>query len=81
MGQRNPGTVGRNLREFRKNRGLSQWELAALSRVSRSTVALLESGARRETNTQILKKLAAALKRPIEDLFREEPKSSRRASA
>lgn len=57
-------TVGQNLQEVRKRRGLNQRELAAASGVSLSYIRKLEQGEREAVRLETLRKLAAALRVP-----------------
>ncbi len=59
-----------SLRELRRNRGLTQRELAKLAEVSPGSVYRLENGLR-GAYPATLRKLAAALEVPTEDLVRE----------
>jgi len=57
------------LQKARKNRGLTQVELAKKVGVSRVTIAYLESG-KRQPSMNLLHRLAKALKVKMEDLLR-----------
>lgn len=57
-----------NLRYYRKQRGLTQGELEALSGVDRSTISQIEKGKRNATQGTMLK-LSKALKKKPEDIF------------
>ncbi len=57
-----------NLRARRKRRGLVQEDLAALTGISRSTIAELETG-RRKARPDTTAKLAAALRTKPEKLL------------
>ncbi|MFF5258918.1 helix-turn-helix domain-containing protein [Actinomadura viridis] len=58
MGTRN---IGQRLQEWRKRRGLTQRELAALAGVSLSLVRKLEQGEREDARLETLRKFASAL--------------------
>ena len=58
--------------EMRKQRGITQDELAQKSGVSRAIVSGLESGRIKVTTTQTLFKLAKALGCKVSDIFFEE---------
>lgn len=57
-----------NLREARKKRGLVQEDLAAITGISRSTIAELESG-KRKARPHTIEKLAKALRTKPERLY------------
>lgn len=60
--------LGRNLRELREARGISQQQIARLSGIPRATWSNLESGAANPT-LSVLRKAAAALQVSIEELL------------
>jgi len=62
------GHIGRNIRELRESRGLSQEQLAKLSGIPRATWTSLESGAANPTITVLLK-AAGALQVSVEELI------------
>ncbi len=57
------------LKEYRKKCGMTQKELAATSKVNRTTIAGLESGAIDVTTTDTLLKLSKALQAPVTSVF------------
>ena len=57
------------IREFRKEKRLSQAELSKVSGVSRAIISGLESGAIKTTTTDTLCKLASALDKKVSDIF------------
>lgn len=63
--------IGDYIRAKRKERGLSQLELAALVGVSRGYIAQLESNEQRNPSNKIIQALAKALKVPVYELLRE----------
>jgi transcriptional regulator with XRE-family HTH domain len=56
------------IREIRQERGFTQAQLGARAYISRSLLALIETGAR-PVNTQRLRSIAKALEVPVADLF------------
>ena len=60
--------LGKNVRELRVARGLTQHQMAKLSDLPRATWANLESGAANPTLT-VLHRVASALQVPIEELI------------
>jgi transcriptional regulator with XRE-family HTH domain len=68
--------LGRNIRELRATRGLTQQEMSRLSSLPRATWANLESGAANPT-LQVLHRVALALQVSIEELIAM-PKASAR---
>src|SRR5688572_16935988 len=60
--------LGRNIRQLRDARGLTQQQMAKLSGMPRATWANLESGAANPT-LGVLQKVAAALQVSIEELI------------
>ena len=60
--------LGERIRNFRKNRGLSQEEFAELSRLNRVTVAKYESG-KVEPGAQALSRMADALEITVDVLL------------
>jgi transcriptional regulator with XRE-family HTH domain len=67
------------LRALREERGWSQLRLADEAGVRQATISLLESGKVRRLDTDVLDRLAAALRvTPLELLANERPSSKRR---
>lgn len=58
-----------NIRELRKERHMSQMELAKKSKVSRSLISGLENGSTTVTSTETLRKIADALDSKVSDIF------------
>lgn len=61
--------MGYRIREFRKERGMTQEELSAVSGVSRTIISGLESGRIQETTIGTLHKIANALGKQIFEIF------------
>jgi putative transcriptional regulator len=57
-----------NLRDHRKNAGLTQEDLAAAMRVSRQTIISIERG-RYIPSLPLALKIARFFKRPVDDIF------------
>lgn len=57
------------IKEFRKEKRLSQVELSKMSGVSRAIISGLESGAIKTTTTDTLLKIASALDKKVSDIF------------
>jgi transcriptional regulator with XRE-family HTH domain len=66
--------LGRNIRQLRESRGLTQEQMAKVSGIPRATWGHLESGAANPT-LSVLHRVAAALQVPIEELTAE-PRAS-----
>lgn len=64
--------IGRNLRHYRNERGLSQWRLSEVSGVSRPVIAKLELGKLPTPRSDTVAQLAQALKVPVDALLQEE---------
>lgn len=67
MGEEIPSRLGRNVRQLREARGLTQDQIAQLSGVPRSTWASLESGAANPT-LSVLSRVAHVLQVSLEEL-------------
>src|SRR5262245_35834218 len=63
-----PGNLGRNVRQLRKARNLTQAQLAAAADLPRPTVTNLETGSANPT-LSVLSRVASALQVPIEELI------------
>ena len=59
-----------NLKEIRREKGVTQAELSEKSGVGRITISRLESGALKETTMGTMSKLAKALDTNIDSLIR-----------
>lgn len=64
-----PTTLAQALRQFRGDAGLSLRDLAERSGINRGAISRLESGERVQPRAETLKRLAAALGIPTEDLY------------
>jgi transcriptional regulator with XRE-family HTH domain len=71
-----PGDLGRNLRQLRDARGLTQAQMARLADLPRATWSHLESGAANPT-LSVLRKVALALQVSLEELL-SRPRASGR---
>ncbi len=61
-------TFGRSLRSFRKQRGLSQEDLAEASKLSRNYVSDIERGVRNPSLLALVR-LSRALRLPLRDML------------
>lgn len=61
--------MGHKLKEFRKERRMSQEELAARSGVSRQTISSIENDGTETATTKTLVKIAEALDTTVGELF------------
>lgn len=73
-------TLGRRLAQLRKERDLTQAQLAESLGVSQQQVASFEVG-RRRVPVSLLPTLARALAVPVEEILGQEPKPGRRGPA
>jgi transcriptional regulator with XRE-family HTH domain len=64
-----PRRIGTVLKEIRETKGLTQEELAKKAKVTRSYVALMETGEKANPSLVILQRLAKALRVPVSDLL------------
>ncbi len=60
------------LKDAREEKKLSQKKLAELSGVPQQTISAIESGARENTGADTLYRLATALDKKMDDLYRNE---------
>ncbi|PPK94209.1 putative transcriptional regulator [Kineococcus xinjiangensis] len=74
-----PVTLGRRIRHFRTQRGLTLADLGARAGATPSQLSLVENG-RREPRLSLLTALAGALSVPVADLVSPEPPPDRRAA-
>ncbi len=63
--------VGLNLQRLRRQRGLSQEELADRAKVHQTYLSGVETG-KRNPSIEVLQRIAVALKADIEDLVRKD---------
>lgn len=61
--------MGYKIKEKRKEKNMTQEELAAKSGVSRATISGLENGTVRATSSKTLVKLARALDTTVDQIF------------
>jgi transcriptional regulator with XRE-family HTH domain len=71
-------TLGRLLRRYRRQRGLTQAALAKKARVRQALISDLETGKQRDTLTQTMERLARALDVTLEDLLGKNRRRDRR---
>lgn len=58
-----------NIKKIRKEQKITQQKLSEISGISRTTIALLETGRKKETSTKTLLAIANALGVSVESLF------------
>lgn len=63
--------IGKNIRNIRKQRGLSQEKLARLTDISLNTLTKIESGFTKRPSIQTIVSLSKALKISIDELVKE----------
>ena len=63
-------TIAKNLKKYRKERGLSQDKLARLADISHATVIKIESGGIQSPTIDTVQKIAKALGVGLEDLMK-----------
>ncbi len=63
--------IGTNIRKIRESKGLGVNELSRLASINSSYLSALERGEKKNPSTNIINKIAAALKVPSELLIRE----------
>jgi len=63
-------TVGKNIRKFRKKKGLSQDKLSKLANISHIAVIKIESGAVQSPSIYTVQKIALALGANINDFLK-----------
>jgi transcriptional regulator with XRE-family HTH domain len=75
--QTGPTELGRRIRHLRNRRSWSQEELARRSRLGLMAISRIENGGVREPKRDSLRRIAAALEEPFEELealiLKEEP--------
>ena len=65
----NPGKLSALLKRLRKERGLTQLELAKTAGVAQGYVSALEAGQKNNPSVAVMRKLAKALSVPISKLL------------
>ncbi|MBU2265168.1 helix-turn-helix domain-containing protein [Patescibacteria group bacterium] len=63
-------TVAKNIKKYRKERGLSQDKLSRLADVSHATIIKIESGGIQSPTIDTVQKIAKALAVGVEDLIK-----------
>ena len=63
-------TIGKNIRKYRKKRGLSQDKLSKHAEVAYNTVVKIESGKNSNPTIETLRKIAKALEINVNDIIR-----------
>ena len=63
-------TIAKNLKKYRKERGLSQDKLARLADIAHATVIKIESGGIQSPTIDTVQKIAKALGVGLEDLMK-----------
>jgi transcriptional regulator with XRE-family HTH domain len=63
-------TVAKNIKKYRKERGLSQDKLSRLADVAHATIIKIESGGIQSPTIDTVQKIAKALEVSIEDLIK-----------
>ncbi len=63
-------TIAKNIKKYRKERGLSQDKLARLADVSHATIIKIESGGIQSPTIDTVQKIAKALGVGLEDLMK-----------
>ena len=63
-------TIAKNIKKYRKERGLSQDKLARLADVAHATIIKIESGGIQSPTIDTVQKIAKALGIGVEDLIK-----------
>ena len=63
-------TVAKNIRKYRKEKGLSQDKLSRLADVAHATIIKIESGGIQSPTIDTVQKIAKALEVGVEDLIK-----------
>jgi len=63
-------TIAKNIKKYRKEKGLSQDKLARLADVAHATIIKIESGGIQSPTIDTVKKIAKALGVGLEDLMK-----------
>lgn len=67
---KNISIIAKNIKKFRKKRGISQDKLSKLAGVTLHTITKIESGATPDPRIETVKKIADALGLNIDDLIK-----------
>ncbi len=70
MSSKKTSSIAQNIKEKRKQKGLSQDKLSKLASVAYNTVVKIESGENPNPTIDTLRKIANALKVGVDDLIR-----------
>jgi len=70
MSSKKTSSIAQNIKEKRKQKGLSQDKLSKLASVAYNTVVKIESGENPNPTIDTLRKIAEALKVGVDDLIR-----------
>ena len=62
--------IAKNIKKYRKERGLSQDKLSRLADVAHATIIKIESGGIQSPTIDTVKKIAKALEVSVEDLIK-----------
>jgi len=63
-------TIAKNIKKYRKEKGLSQDKLARLADISHATIIKIESGSNKNPTIETLAKIAKALGIGVDDLIK-----------
>ena len=63
-------TIAKNIKKYRKERGLSQDKLSRLADVSHATIIKIESGGTQSPTIDTVQKIAKAIGIGVEDLIK-----------
>ena len=63
-------TIAKNIRKYRKEKGLSQDKLARLADIAHATIIKIESGGIQSPTIDTVQKIAKALEVSVEDLIK-----------
>jgi len=63
-------TIAKNIKKYRKEKGLSQDKLARLADIAHATIIKIESGANKNPTIETLAKIAKALNVGVDDLIK-----------
>jgi len=63
-------TIAKNIKKYRKEKGLSQDKLARLADIAHATIIKIESGGIQSPTIDTVQKIAKALEVQVDDLIR-----------